>query len=363
MSRHVNIPIFIPHEGCKNDCVFCDQRSITGVSGRAQRDIRPEIDKALSTIEPDADVEIAFFGGSFTGIGIPLMTRLCDQAYEYVKRGRVRSVRLSTRPDYIDESILEILYARGVTDIELGIQSMSDEVLYASGRGHTANDTERACRLIKQYGFTLTGQMMIGLPKSDLESELLTAKKIVQMGADSARIYPTVVFYGTKLCRMAQNGEYEPLSLETAVKRSAAVYGVFRQSEVRVLRIGLHSSDELSDSSRVYAGPNHPALGELVLGEYFYGLLEKKIPDMLLCAKDIIGDVQIIIFCSSSAASKISGQNGRNKKRLLEALKSQNGSITDIQILASLTGGDEKITVGAQNTRKNGKARRKTNCI
>lgn len=320
MEKHINIPIFIPHEGCPNSCVFCNQRTITGQENHADRDIKKEIDKALSTYEGKAEnAEIAFFGGSFTGIDRALMVRLLDDAYEYVKSGRVSSIRLSTRPDYISEEILDILKARGVTHIELGIQSASDKVLCASKRGHTFADTEKACRLINEYGFILGGQMMIGLPSSTVEDEICTAEKIAELGCKEARIYPTVVFYDTELCRMAKNGSYTPLSVDDAVERCYAAYHALtshplnKDHPIKVLRIGLHASENLADESKVYAGANHPAMGELVMNRKYrasvFEMLEhyKKHPELGYKGKTLI------IKCHTSELSKVIGQKKANK--------------------------------------------------
>lgn len=317
MKTHANIPIFIPHEGCQNACVFCNQRTITGTGGSSDRDIVPEIEKALSTIPKGIETEIAFFGGSFTGIGIDKIIRLCDAAYSYVKRGKVKSVRLSTRPDYISKEILEILKSRGVVHIELGIQSMVQRVLDASKRGHTVEDTENACRLIKEYGFVLGGQMMLGLPKSSLEEELYTAKKIVDLGCDEARIYPCVVFENTELCSLAKEGIYTPLTVEAAVTRGAKVLGIFKKADINVLRIGLQAQDNLNDESFVYAGANHPSLGEMIEARYFLNKIlddEQHISSLARSGKRNI----LTIFCSKSDVSKISGHNRQNKKTLLE---------------------------------------------
>ena len=208
--KHVNIPIFIPHLGCPNDCVFCNQRSISGRAYFDEGSVEGEIESALSTVSSDSEVEIAFFGGSFTGIDRSLMLRLLDTATRFVNQGRVSSIRLSTRPDYISSEVLDLLSNYPVRDIELGIQSMDDKVLAAAKRGHLAKDSERACALIKQYGFSLVGQMMTGLPKSTPESEIMTARRICDMGADGARIYPTMVFYKTELESMMIGGEYTP---------------------------------------------------------------------------------------------------------------------------------------------------------
>ena len=213
MKKHVNIPIFIPHLGCPNQCVFCNQRTISGVEQFDIANVKKEIEDALSTVDSSQEAEIAFFGGSFTGIDRNLMISLLELAYGYVTDGKVKSVRCSTRPDYIDEEILDILKKYGVTTIELGLQSSSDEVLSVSKRGHTRADEARSCDLIVQRGFELVGQMMIGLPASTLESEMETARFIVEHGAVGARIYPTVVFYETELCQMAKRGDYSPISL------------------------------------------------------------------------------------------------------------------------------------------------------
>ncbi len=346
IKKHANIPIFIPHEGCRNECVFCNQRTITGTCQSSDRDIVPEIEKALSTIPDDYEVEIAFFGGSFTGIGIDRMTRLLNAAYEYVKSGKVQSIRLSTRPDYIDEEILSILKSRGVTHIELGIQSMKQHVLDACKRGHTVKDTKTACRLINEYGFILGGQMMIGLPCSTAEDEIYTAQKNCEMGAKEARIYPCVVFENTELCEMAKKGEYEPISVEEAVKRSSNVYKVFKESGVNVLRIGLQASENLSDENEVFGGANHPALGELVMGEYFYSRILESV--------GLIENIAIknkknrlIIYCSDKSVSKISGQNKRNKERLLSEICKF--GYCDIKIIGNGDFDENKLFYSSEN--------------
>ena len=313
MARHINIPIFIPHEGCNNACVFCNQRTITGTNGGFDRDINGEILSALSTIENDAEVEIAFFGGSFTGIGLQKMTRLCDTAYSYVKQGKVKSIRLSTRPDYINEEILTILKDRGVTHIELGIQSMSQNVLDACKRGHTVSDTEKACRLINEYGFILGGQMMIGLPSSTLSDELYTARRIAELSCKEARIYPCVVFHKTELCEMAKSGEYTPLSVEDAVNRSAKVYSIFKEYGINVLRIGLQSSENLSSEDEVYAGANHPALGELVLSRVNLDRILDKFDEFKITPKSDYSGKTLFIECNKSDLSKVRTQKVKHR--------------------------------------------------
>lgn len=315
MKKHINIPIFIPHLGCPNQCVFCNQRTITGVSEFELGRVKKEIDTALETVGADTDAEIAFFGGSFTGIGEERMISLLELAYGYVKEGRVSSVRCSTRPDYINDRILDILSAYGVKCIELGLQSTDDSVLDITRRGHNSADERRACELIVSRGFSLVGQMMIGLPGADTESEIKTAEFIVGVGAEAARIYPTVVFYGTELQRMAKTGDYRPLTVDEAVIRSAAALRVFIDNGVRVIRIGLCASENLTAEDSYYAGPNHVAIGELVEGELYYSLIKEKINN-----SDIVGikHGRIIVEVPKGALSKAIGQNKRNKIRLAE---------------------------------------------
>ena len=313
MKKHVNIPIFIPHLGCPNQCVFCNQRTISGVSKFDISDVKDQINDTLSTVDSSCEAEIAFFGGSFTGIDKDLMISLLELAYKYVKSGQVKSIRCSTRPDYINEEILCILKKYQVTTIELGLQSSSDDVLLASKRGHTRLDESRACKMIIEHGFSLVGQMMIGLPGSTIEKELETADFIVSSGASAARIYPTVVFYDTELCEMSRNGKYSPLNLSDAVERSAKVLQVFLENNVKVIRIGLCSSENLIDDEKYYGGPNHPALGEMVESAVFYN----KIKTILGKDKSYDGIV-LKVSVAKGCLSKAIGQKKINKNRLIK---------------------------------------------
>lgn len=308
---HRNVPIFIPHLGCPNQCVFCNQRSISGCQTFDPDTVDAQIVQALSTIPPGEEVEIAFFGGSFTGIDPDLMLRLLDTAQRYVDAGAVESIRLSTRPDYISEEVLERLSRYTVRHIELGIQSMNDSVLRASRRGHTAKESIAACRAVVSAGFALTGQMMIGLPASDPASELETAEQICSLGATSARIYPTVVFRDTPLARAYERGEYTPLSLTEAVERSARVLEVFLRHRVDCLRIGLCAGEDLLDAKKVCAGPNHPALGELVWNEYYYHHIYE------LLKSSGLGGTNVVLRVPRSLVSKVVGQHRSNLQRLL----------------------------------------------
>ncbi len=310
MKKHINIPIFIPHLGCPNGCVFCNQKTISGHGGFSREAVREEIEHALSTVTGDVPVQIAYFGGSFTGIPREDMLFLLQTAKEYIDGGRCDSVRISTRPDYIDGKILEILRAHGVKTVELGIQSMDDRVLLAAKRGHTATDTVRACSLIKAYGFELVGQMMTGLPMSSAEAEVMTARRICEMGADGARIYPTVVFRATELEKMAENGEYTPFFEEDAVERTARVLGVFIERNVPVIRIGLQATEVLVSGEETVGGGYHPAVGELAYSRYFRDALEAA-----LAKREAFGR-SAEIAVNPKDLSKMIGQHGQNREYL-----------------------------------------------
>ena len=264
MKKHANIPLFVVHMGCPNQCVFCNQRLISGTSSFSAENAREQIESALATLAgTERQVEIAFFGGSFTGIERALTVELLDMAQEYVDQGLVSGIRMSTRPDYIDEEILAILSRYTVSCVELGVQSMSDSVLRITKRGHTTRDTRRACGLLQASGIPFAGQMMIGLPGATPEDELHCARAIAHMGAVAYRVYPTLVFRHTELADMYERGEYRPLSVKEAVERMSAVMAVMEESGLTCLRAGLCESDNLHDPASLCAGPNHPAIGEL----------------------------------------------------------------------------------------------------
>lgn len=314
MARHKNIPFFIPHSGCKNNCVFCSQTKITGFSlpeddmlSEAAR-LKETVDEALEYMD-GADAQIGFFGGSFTGIERERMLLLLKTAYEYVKNNKVMGIRLSTRPDYIDTEILDVLESYGVTDIELGLQSTDEAVLKACGRGHGREVCFESAALVVERGFGFGGQMMIGLPCSDYEKELQTARDIVSMGASSARIYPTVVFKGTPLYDMAVNGSYTPITNEQGAERAAGCLRIFRDAKVDILRIGLHASEELMAAP---FGANHPAMGELVYSHLAYDDIKRLLKD-----KQTAGKV-FKIYVPQNRVSVVSGQNGNNKQRFIK---------------------------------------------
>ncbi len=312
MTKHKNIPFFIPHCGCKNNCTFCSQTKITGfclpvdeMAEEAKR-LKQVVDDSLIYLN-GAEAQIAFFGGSFTGIERERMLVLLETAWEYVKDGKISGIRLSTRPDYINKEILSTLKRYGVTHIELGLQSTDPIVLEATARGHDREICFKNAKLIVDAGFEFVGQMMVGLPGSTPESEIITAKDIVSMGASAVRIYPTVVFEGTKLYEQCLNGDYAPLSLDDAVKRTLSCLKIFRKAGVDILRIGLHASEELKNAP---FGANHPAIGELVYGEELFEHICIEIGTQPTAGKTLC------VYVADNKVSVASGLNGRNKKRL-----------------------------------------------
>lgn len=311
-KRHVNIPIFIPHVGCPNACVFCNQRSISGQLDFHAEQVDYQIREALATVGEDASCEIAFFGGSFTGIDRELMLYLLSTAQKYIDEGRVEGIRLSTRPDYINDQVLDDLSRFGVKTIELGLQSLDDEVLLASGRGHDRECALRACAAVKAAGYELIGQMMIGLPHSDVEKEIMTAREIIRVGADGARVYPTVVFYDTELASMAQRGDYIPLDNEDAVYRTKEVLAIFADANVPCIRVGLQASENLADDTKVLGGASHSAIGELAMGELYFDRICREIERSDARGKNLT------VYVAKGCVSKAVGQKKKNKLRICE---------------------------------------------
>lgn len=312
MKKHINIPVFIPHYGCPNDCVFCNQKKITGKKCYDRSAVTHEIETALSTVDKDkTEVELAFFGGSFTAIPRDEMLGLLEVSDQFIERGMIDSVRLSTRPDAIDAEILEILRSHGVKTIELGLQSFSDTVLSASKRGHTASQSEEACRLIKSYGFDLIGQMMVGLPCSDSDDEIMTASAICRLACDGARIYPTVVFPDTELMEMTRSGLYTPLTNEEAIERTAKVIDVFARNSTKIIRIGLCSNETLSGEE--FKGNYHPAIGELSVNRYYLDKMTE-----LLQNEPVTEGKTAVFTVSKGRISQAVGQKRRNIIALLE---------------------------------------------
>jgi histone acetyltransferase (RNA polymerase elongator complex component) len=273
-SRHFTIPVFIPEEACPNQCVFCNQHRIAGAEcAPSVEEVIRKVDAHLLTIPLGGEVEIGFFGGNFTGIPQNEQQAYLESVQPYIKSGRVQGLRLSTRPDYINQGILDFLKRYHVTSIELGAQSLDEEVLKLAGRGHTAQQVHQASHLIRENGFNLGLQMMIGLPGDTPEKSIYTTKEIIRLGADNTRIYPTLVIKNTELEKLFLEGKYTPLSMEEAIGRVADIVPLFTDAGVKILRIGLHPSEGLLDNTSLVAGPFHVAFGEMVFSEIWRKLL------------------------------------------------------------------------------------------
>lgn len=259
--KHVNVALFVPHEGCPNQCSFCNQRAI---SGKRTQVTPTDVDKAVEIALKNPDSkggEIAFFGGSFTAIERCTMVSLLEAAYRYVADGSFKGIRISTRPDAIDEDICEILKSYGVTAVELGAQSLDNNVLFLNKRGHTAEDVADATRLLKQNGFETGLQMMTGLYGSTDADCIETAMKIAVLKPDTVRIYPTVVLENTLLCDLYRRGEYTPQTVDEAAEICATLLEILHKEGIRVIRTGLHSGGDVE--GEFVAGAYHPAFREI----------------------------------------------------------------------------------------------------
>ena len=287
------IPIFVPHLGCPNDCIFCNQKSISGQKKNlTKEEAKKQIDSFLENLkDKKEEKEIAFFGGSFTGIEEEKQNELLELANEYIKKGEVKSIRISTRPDYIDKKILKRLKKYHVKTIELGVQSASDYILDRAERGHSFEDVKKASKLIRRYGFVLGHQMMVGLPESTRKDEISTAKELIKLKPKIVRIYPVLVVKGTKLEKEYKDGKYEPLSVVQAVEICKELVRMFADKKIEIIRVGLQNTDEISDpkneKSEVVAGPYHPAFRQLVESSLWCDSIVDKIKKLNVKVKEV----------------------------------------------------------------------------
>ena len=268
MSKFKIIPIFVPHKGCPHQCSFCNQKHITGqLEEMTPQKAKEIIELYLSTIDTNKfRTEIAFYGGSFTAIDMEYQTELLKVAYSYVKKGLIKGVRLSTRPDAINEEILDNLKKYGVTEIELGVQSMCDDVLVANERGHTAEDVKKTVELIRNYDFSLGLQQMTGLYNDSCEKDIETARQICKLKPDFVRIYPTLVFNNTVLAQYYKDGLYKPHTIDEAVDLCKKIKLIYDENDIKIIRLGLLMSDDEAKNNYI-DGPYHPRFRELVEGK------------------------------------------------------------------------------------------------
>lgn len=317
--KHTIIPIFIPHRGCPFTCVFCNQRHISGqVDVPAPEEVAKIIETYLQNIDKGKarQVEVAFFGGSFTAIKPETQESYLQAVQPYLKKGLVASLRVSTRPDAITPDILARLKSYGVTRIELGVQSLDEDVLRLSGRGYSADNIWNAVNLIHAGQLALGIQLMIGLPGDSRVKDLETARRVVGMKPETVRIYPTLVVKDTRLAEMYAAGYYRPLTLEEAVDITADMFIILDGAGIRVIRMGLHPTSELASGEALVAGPFHPGFGELVYSELFFRQAVLAVKAKCSC----VSCEGIKVFVNRRDVSKMIGQRGRNRGRLREYL-------------------------------------------
>ncbi|MDD2388665.1 MAG: radical SAM protein [Desulfobacterales bacterium] len=313
VERPFIIPIFIPEGGCPHQCAFCNQAAITGIKRHllSPDKLRTLIDQFLQYRGPHrSSVQLSFYGGNFLGLDKNCMTSLLQTAAVYVDQGKVDSLRFSTRPDTVDEERLEILKEYPVKTIELGVQSMDDRVLEMSRRGHSAADSEQATALLKQRKYEIGLQMMVGLPGDDKDTCLATGQRIAALSPDFVRIYPTLVLQNSLLAIWYQKGQYVPLTLEQGISWVKPLYLLFREYGIKVIRMGLQPTDELSDGTTVLAGPYHPAFGHLVFSDVFLDMTLSQ-----LASKADLTD-PVVIHVHPGSIPKLRGHKNRNLREI-----------------------------------------------
>lgn len=310
------IPIFIPNAGCPHLCVFCDQNEITGVRSNKvnAKTIYDKVNSYLDT-RPDweKEVELAYFGGSFTSLPMKRQKELLQAGADLIDKGLIDSLRISTRPDSISEKIIENLISYGVKTVELGVQSMTDEILDRSNRGHTAEDTVKAVEIIKQYRLFWIAQIMPGLPGDTTETIFSTAKRVTELKPQGVRIYPALVIKGTELERLYNEGSYLPLTLDETISILKGIVHLFDESEIPIIRIGLKPSDELERS--VVSGPYHPSIGSMVMESIMYDRIFTEIDRLSFVPNTLTVKVN---------PSRISSAVGSNKINVINLKRAYN---------------------------------------
>ncbi|WP_300328354.1 elongator complex protein 3 [Fusobacterium sp.] len=324
--KHYNIPIFISHYGCPNACVFCNQVKINGRETDVTiEDLKNIIDEYLKILPKDSYKEVAFFGGTFTGISLGKQKEYLEGVKEYLDKGLVQGIRLSTRPDYINKEVLDQLKKYNVTTIELGVQSLDEEVLKKSARYYPIEVVYEASKLIKSYGIDLGIQLMPGLPGSTFESDLETAKKVVKISPENARVYPTLIIKDTEMERMYKRGEYEVFTLDEAIKRCRKIISLLEINGINIIRVGLQPSDDLREGGVAVEGAFHPAFRELVDGEIYFSFL-----------KNIeLKDKKLEVELNERLVSKVVGLKRKNMKRLENLKLSINNNIPITKIIVN----------------------------
>lgn len=311
MGKILVIPIFIPHRGCPHDCLFCNQQKISGCERdeTAQVEVAGIIDEWLVRKRGCNRVEVAFFGGSFTCLPVEEQTELLSAVQPYIEKGKIDTIRLSTRPDCIDQAVCDVLKEFNVGVVELGAQSLCDKVLQKSLRGHTSEHVRNALRLLKESGIQVGLQLMPGLPGETSASFLRSIDEVNTLKPDFVRLYPALVVKDSGLEKLYRTKQYRPLSLNKAIVLTARCYQKLTEAGIEVVRMGLQPSESLEKS--VVAGPYHPAFGELVQSRLWL----KKIRARLVLLRP---QQKLLIHISHRDMSAVVGMKKQNTNRLEE---------------------------------------------
>jgi len=340
--KKVIVPFFISHQGCPHQCVFCDQRVISGASGHlpSAAEIRATVTDWLRSAQVDS-VEVAFYGGTFTALPAETQKMLLAPLGPLLRGGEVSSIRVSTRPDALDDGIIAMLLEHGVDLVELGVQSMDDRVLSLAGRGHTALQSESAFTLLRRAGFRVGAQLMPGLPGDTAAGAVESLRRLLPLQPDLLRIYPAVVLKGTVLAQMYGFGVYQPLSIDGAVHACKVMLQMAAVAGIPVIRAGLHPGDGLTSSGDLLAGPYHPAFRQLAEGERWYDLLS------LLC-DDLKEAGELEIHVSAERVSDVVGHKRTNLRRLEAAYP-----VRFSRVISDSSLGNDDIVVSGRSIRVN----------
>lgn len=334
-KRPFIIPVFLSNSGCPHRCAFCDQTAITGV----KQDTIPS-EKLRSVINEFLqwkgklrhNVQISFYGGNFLGLKEKYIKTLLNESVKFVESGQVGSIRFSTRPDTITTKRLDILRGYPVSTIELGVQSTDDRVLTMAKRGHTSSDTVQAVALLKERGYKIGLQMMVGLPGDDEATSLATGRRIAALAPDCVRIYPTLVLKNSLLAKWYKEGKYTPLSLEPCVTLVKKLYLLFEEKKIPVIRMGLQASEDLENGASILAGPYHPAFGHLVYSEIFLDRAEACLKANQIFKISSGGTISIKVHPQS--ISRMRGLKNKNIKILKSKFQIQSIKIIPDQSMA-----------------------------
>lgn len=305
-KREYIVPIFIPHQGCGYDCIFCNQRHITGTDG-VELNISEQIKDYLEYINNKSKVQLAFYGGSFTGIGFEPMRYYLESVRDFISDGKIDSIRISTRPDYIDEEILTFLKKYKVETIELGVQSMVDEVLVKNKRGTTREKIIESANLIRLSGFSLGLQMMTGLYGSSLDDDIYTAFEIAKLSPDFVRIYPTMILPKTELYNLYSEKEYIPMTVEGMLEHIYKIVCIFEANEIDIIRLGLYSDGKETEKDVI--GPFHPATKQVIYSRLYLDIIKGELDKH---------DSDISFYVNKKEVDYISGYKASNRKELLK---------------------------------------------